>query len=369
MTERLRLGLVACVGLLALASVAQASAAYAPKTSVISNTNGSTTIAYVQGADDDATARLTFYVPLGATLNMFDPGTALGTATARAAIGAAGGAEASLSGPVVQGNAADPTIQATGAACTGTAEHAAVWILAVALQDQAPLNVPAFVDPTTGGEALFSSAKIVICFRSPNVPENQGGQPLGVKPLEASMTLTATANDGPPALAFPFTGGTFLWTGLFIPYAPGTKTVNPLAAAESQALASLPVEFGLAGKRIPKRHKVGKRRTVVTYTTRLVGNLSENGLSRDGVAVEILAGGKKVATARTNENGTFTKSLPLRKTTTYQARAAAASADTDLTCNPLIPLSIEPLLQPACTGVTEAALVAQSNAVRVKKPK
>jgi hypothetical protein len=360
MSHRVRSVLVACAGVVTLALAGPALGAYAPKVLVGSNTDESITIGYRQAADDDATARITFYAPLRATVDLSQaPGTRLGTATARAAIGAAGGAEANLAGPVLMGSAADPAIQGAALACTGSVSHDAVWILAVALQDQAPLNVPAFVDLTTGAEAAFSTARIVVCFRSPYVPESEGGQPLGVKPLEATMTVNNV-------FTFPFVGGDFVWTGLYIPYAPGTKNVNVLAAAESQGVASLPVSFDLSAKRIVKRVKVGKRRVKRKFV-RLSGYLSEAGLGRSGAAVNILAGGKRVARARTNVNGFFRKTLRLKRTTRYQALATATAGDTSGTCNPLIPLSLQPLIQPTCTGLTVPAVAARSNTVRVRK--
>jgi hypothetical protein len=166
--------------------------------------------------------------------------------------------------------------------------------------------------------------------------------------------------------SFPFGGGDYRWTGLFIPYAVGTRNPNIGAAAESQGISSLPVTLDLTARRTVKRVKVGKRR-VKRVSARLSGFLGEAGLGRQGATVDILAGGRRIARVRTNANGEFRRTVVLRRTTTFQARATAPSADTTGTCIPLIPISVQPLITPACTGVTEASLIATSNRARVRK--
>jgi hypothetical protein len=358
MRQGLRFALAAGAGVLTLAFAGQALGAYQPKVLVTSSPT-SITVGYRQGSSDDASAALIFYVPPGMQADLSAaPGTTIGAAAAKIDVQ---GAQPTITGSVLVGNQADPTIAAFTTKCTGTASHAAVWVLHVTLNDQA-IDVPASVDQAAGPETAFASYKIRICFRSPYIPENEGGQPLGIRPLEASLTLNGVFT--PPS------GAGLPWTGLFVPYAVGTGTVNPLAAAESQAIAGYPVQFTLSGKHVVKTKTVGKgrhRHRVRTHWARVSGQLRAGGDSQAGADYTLFAGAKRVATGQTNSNGSFTKLLRLTKTTTFRATATLAAADTTGDCNPLIPISVMPLINPTCTGLTAAGLQASSGKVTVRK--
>jgi hypothetical protein len=351
MRHGFRLALATSAGLLALGLGDEALGAYNPKVHMSLSTEQGVTVGYTQGADDDASARLTFYSPVGMQLDLGAPlGATIGSASTRASIGSAGGAVAQLSGPVLVGNGADPAVAAASVACTGQSTHNAVWILAVALQDQPPLNVPAFVDLTTGPEGTFSSSKVVVCFRSPYVPPDQGGQPLGVKPLEANLTLTDVYD-------YPGTVAALRWTGLFIPYAVGTKSPNPRQAAESQAIDKSPVAYAFSGKQVVKTKRIrrGKRvRRIKTYFARLTGRVQTGGDPRVGAPVTLLRNGKRVALVRTNARGRFTKTVPLPGSSVFVARLRSPSRDTSGDCVPVIPLA--PQLDARCTGLTLSGL-------------
>ena len=363
MNRPLRLGLFACAGLLAFVLAGQALAAYAPKLTVTSGVD-SVTLGYQQDAGSDASARVVFYAPPGIQTDLSGAvGAQIGTGSATVAILSSGGATASASGTLL---VADPAsvpagftvpIAAISQACTQTTTHSAFWLLRATINDQ-PLEVPLFVDQTSGPEAQFSSLKIQVCFRSPYIPPAQGGQPLGVTPLEAHLTLTN--------VSFPVAGTAFPWTGLFIPYTVGTGSANPLAAAESQSIASYPITLSLSGKRIVKKVKVGHRR-VKTYWARLSGRLNAGNAAVAGATVELRAGAKKVATVKTNARGSFSKTMRLKRTTSFGAHAVLAEAATSGTCTPLIPLSTSPLITPTCTVVSRAGIDALSNTVRVRR--
>jgi hypothetical protein len=364
MRQQFRFALVACGGLLALACAGQALGAYGPKTQIKVLPKGMT-VSYQQGADDDATARLAFFAPPGVQTDLTKPvGTTIGSASAVGALLSAGGAQVTLAGPVLVGDGTNATVKAQSTACTGVATHAAVWILAVTTQDQPPLNVPVFVDPvTTGSATAFASLSIVTCFRSPYIPPAQGGQPLGFKPLSASLTLNGVFT--PPS------GTELPWTGLFIPWAVGTGTVNPLAAAESQALMDYPVRFRLTGKDVVSKHSVGHgrhRHSVESHKALIAGLLTAGGEGQAGASYTLVAGGRKWS-GKTNANGRFTKRIPITKTTTFRATASLDPQDVTGDCNPLIPISLMPLIEPTCTGLTHAGLEATSNALIVKKKK
>ena len=357
MAHRLRLALVACTALLALALAGQAFGAYTPQMQIVSSASG-VAIGYAQGTDDDATAKIVFYAPLGATTNL--------TASVGSTIGAAAGvvnlagATPALAGPVLVADPTNPTIAALSTACTGTAQHGAIWLLRLTLNDQT-IELPASVDLTTGAEATFSSAKIQICFRSPYIPPEQGGQPLGIKPIQAAMTVNGV-------FSYP-SAGDHRWTGIFVPYGVGTGTANPLNAAESQAVVQSPLRLRITGRRVVRTRTVrtarGKVRRVNTYWARITGQMNAGGAGREATPYTVLAGGRRVAAGRTNANGTFTKLIRIRRTTSFQARTVVATSATQLDCAPLIPLA--PGLNPRCTGVTNGGFALSSNTVRVRK--
>lgn len=352
MTHRLRLALVACTALLALALAGQAFGAYNPRLEVVSSGSG-TAVGFVQPTDDDATAKIIFYAPPGTTTNL--------TAAVGSTIGAAAGvvnlagATPSLAGPVIVADPTNPTIAALSAACTGTSQHGAIWLLRLALNDQT-IELPASVDLTTGPEAAFSSAKIQVCFRSPYIPPEQGGQPLGIKPIAAALNVNSVFSYG--------TTTDSRWTAIFVPYAVGTGTANPLNAAESQAVIQSPLRLRIVGRRVVRTVKRNGRR-VKTYWARITGQMNVGGAGRAGTAYTLLAGSRRVAAGRTNANGSFTKLIRLRRTTSFQARTAVPTSQTQLDCVPIIPLA--PGLNPRCTGVTNAGFALSSNTVRVRK--
>ena len=81
----------------------------------------------------------------------------------------------------------------------------------------------------------------------------------------------------------------------------------------------------------------------------------------------LFAGTKKVATGKTNANGAFTKLIPLGKTTRFRATADLDPQLSTGSCEPVLPISTNPLILPACTGVMTAGIAADSNTVTVKK--
>jgi hypothetical protein len=373
MNRNLRLALIAGMGLPTLAFAAPALGKYEPRIQAHTSPNAVTVEASLapdltNTDNDDATAAVIFYAPAGVTANLGQAvGTTIGNAAAVAAIGAAGGAQANLQGPVVVGDGTNATIQGFALACTGVVSHDAVWVLRVALEGQAPLDVPAFVDRTTGAEAAFSSYRIRICFRSPYVPPEQGGQPLGVKPLVAALTLTGV-------FSYPTAGGTLRWTGVFVPYAVGTKNPNPLAAAESQSLVDLPVRLTLTGKLVVRTTRVGrgkKSRRVKRYYAQIRGQVRTGDSPRRGATYALNGGRFKVAEGTTNANGAFTKLIRIKRTTTFRAGAVDVRTIVPTgTCTPLIPISVSPLITPTCTGLTNAGFTGiQSNRVTVRVPK
>jgi len=319
-------------------------------------------VGYRQLLTDDATAALTFYAPPAMQANLSEvPGTKIGFAYAGLDIA---GAVAATSGPVVVANPADPAIAPLTAACTGTSTHAAVWLLHLTTND-VPIDVPVSVDPASGPEAAFASYTLRICFRSPYIPA-QAGQPNGIFGADLSFDAGVFT---PPA-----SGSDLPWTGLFFPWKAGTGTINPAAAVESQSLASYPLSFRVTGKDVVSRHVVGQgrgRHVVTVHQARIVGRLTANGKGEPG-GYRVCNGDASApclpdVVGQTNANGMFTRLLPLKRTTRFTVSQYAEAQVPGVPCNPLIPISTNPLITPTCTDVTSAAITATGGHVTVTK--
>jgi hypothetical protein len=360
MRGRFRFALAGGSVLLVLTVAGSAFGAYSPKITTTTAPD-SITVAYRQADSDDASAALTFFAPPGMQADLSGAvGATIGEARATVDIA---GATTAATGTVLVANPADPTIAAFTTACTGTSTHDAVWDLHTTISDVA-IDIPASVDKVTGPAAAFASYEIRVCFRSPYIPPAQGGQPNGVKPIEASLTLNGVFT--PPAAS------ELPWTGLFIPWAVGTGNLNIGAAAESQAIASYPVQLRLTGKDVVTTRVVGRgrhRHRVSTHRARIVGKLTSGGEGEAGAPYVLFAGRKRIAAGTTNGNGGFTKTIRLTKTTVFRATVARAPQDvTGGTCNPIVAIHTPGgPINPTCTGITAAGIAASSNAVTVRK--
>jgi hypothetical protein len=290
---------------LALAVTALASATYQPSMGIFQATYkpggaGSVTVVVAQEKSDDATARIAIYVARGYQVNLGQPaGTTIGTVVAGVQVLSLGPSRLLLSGPVKTDN---PATYASNPCSPGV--HEAVWTLNAALPGQPANVIPVYVDHTTGAEASFSSARLIVCFRSPNVPESQGGAPNGTKFLDASFTVRGVFRN-------PGTPGENLWRSVFTPYAPGTATANPTGTREAQAVVPMP--YTVTAKRVRARRGF----------FRIAGVVSIAGKRSSGVRVGLYAGVRtksginyqRVSTTRTrNGKYAFNRRLPAKTT-------------------------------------------------------
>ncbi|HEY6054460.1 MAG TPA: hypothetical protein VIU86_11045 [Gaiellaceae bacterium] len=337
MRKTTRAVLLAAAGALALASAGSALASFSPKLWASAGTG--VTIKVQVGAADDPTAKVSIYAPVGYQLKDPPPaGTVLGAITAQASAVDLGGAILPLTGDLV---AADPA-QYTGPpnnVCVPGA-HAQVWILNLTAAGQT-LQVPMYVDPTSGAAAAFASFTIQVCLPPPDVPVGTPGRAtFGAKLLSAEFTSSAVT---PSA-----TGGLFhsLWT----PYTPAKGTPNQAGTVEAQAKVGSPASLTLSGKKTGT--KKAKR---ATLTARLAPAAA-------GTTVTFLAGGKKVASAKTNAGGIAVASVRLLRTTSFTATATAPDADLGSAgCAATVPGSPFP-----CVDSTSKGSKTTSKAVRVK---
>lgn len=335
MRKTTRAVLLTAAGALALAFAGSALASFSPKLWASAGTGG-VTIKVQVGTADDPTAKVTIYAPVGYQLKDPPPaGTVLGAITAQASAVDLGGAILPLTGQLV---AADPA-QFTGPpnnVCVPGA-HAQVWILNLTAAGQT-LQVPLYVDPTSGAAAAFASFTINVCLPPPDVPVGTPGRAtFGAKLLSAEFTSSAVT----PSTA----GGVFhsLWT----PYTPAKGTPNAAGTVEAQAKVGSPASLSLTGR------KSGKKKATLT------AKLSP---AAAGTTVTFLARGKKVASAKTNAGGIAVAGVRLVKTTTFTATATAPDADLGSAgCAATVPGSPFP-----CVDATAKGSKTTSKAVRVK---
>jgi hypothetical protein len=286
MTRRIRLGMLAAVGGLALALCATALAAYTTPTLKVSQTGTTTRIAATVAATDDATARATIYVPPGTQLTLSQaPGTKLGTADAQAAALDLGGALLPLAGDIIvapPGAVAAP-IQA---ACTQGAAPAATWLMNLVAAGQ-PLTIPVFVVLTSGTEAALGSAKLLICLGPPDVPAGTPGRAaFGAKLVNATLTLSGVV--GPSPLA--------PWVALWTPWQAGNGQVNAAGTVASPAVIA-PGALTIARRILAKRIQI-------------TGSVSQAQQPIRGTNVVVLAGKtrtamRRIGTVVTRANGTY----------------------------------------------------------------
>ena len=353
MSKLMRLASAVCVAFVAIGVAEPAAAAYKPK--LVAGGGGSETTLHLTWRDaDDPTQSVTLYVPSAYLIETPAAGSRIGGAQATFVEKGNRNAKVRPSGAITAGDPASPPLRAAATECTLNPLHEEAWIatLSTGGSGQNPVTLTMFVDRTTPAEAVLGAIKLQFCFRSPDVPEAQGGAPRGARPVDLRLTISGT-------LTAPTTAGDFLWHGLFTPYVPGTKTANRSGTVEAQSILRVPRAVTLKAKRIAKTRRVGgKRRTV--YFARLKGQVSEGGTPLGGASVRFLRNGKRVASVKTNEDAGFSVTLVLRASASFSVRATVQDRTTSCQGTPVAPAG--------CTGATVTGFTVQSRAVAVRKP-
>jgi hypothetical protein len=300
MRHLMRFVLGAVAALVALALAAPAMAAFSPRFEVLNPTKrsgagGPVTLRAVISKDDDATFRIQFYVPQGYGVDLGKtPGTQIGTVSAQVnARAISPDAIVPVTGTVA---AADPTAFRTlpsALGCTqGRSNFSAVLMLTVSAAGQT-LQVPIYVFPTEPPFSTGYTTELAVCFPNPNIPQAQGGAALGIKIVDASITLTGVFMN--PAAA-----GNYIWRSEWIPWS--ATAPNIAGFTEAQATDSLPAQLTVAAK-----FNTRTKRVAVT------GRLTEGGSGAGGVRVRILVGGRPAGTATTRANGAYAFSYRVPK--------------------------------------------------------
>jgi hypothetical protein len=330
MRNRTRVTLLGCVGALALAAAGQAFAAYSPKL-VVQMGNAGTTIKLAIPATDDPTAKLRFFAPAGTGANLSaTPGSTIGTLDAKATAAALGGATLPLTGSV-QVRAASGTYLSSGQqvplaraamGCTGTATHAAYWVLVLTAAGQT-LEVPLFVDPVSTAPLSAAVAYALdVCLPPSDIPESLGGAAFGAKVFEANFTVKGVFS--------PTTSGDNVWRLLATPYNLGKGTPNAAATVEAQSF----VEDGTVALGIPARTL-----TRLAATFQVSGTVKTSGLSDTSPSVSLARGTTATklsvfAHPRLKPDGTFTARFAvrrvLRRVQAFFVQAVATAPQRDL---------------------------------------
>jgi hypothetical protein len=246
----------------------------------------------------------------------------------------------------------DAIIQADGTVLTDTPSkyvsntcapgtHTAVWLLHVTVSGQT-IDVPVYIDPTTGSEAALGATKLVLCLSDPyDTAPASIRAPFGVKLINAKMTLDSGV------ITNPSSAGTFLWRSTITPWNPASPAPDAAKTVEAQSIVNLPHTLSLKATVKTVRHKHGKKKTTVTNSVLLSGTLLENLQGVQGASVTILAGGKKIGSTTTSASGAFSRSAGLNKKTTFQAKVTVAQRD--VACVSPLPTSSVP---GGCVGAT-----------------
>lgn len=265
---------------------------------------GALTIRVSQTKEDDATFRLTIYVPQGYTSSLVpQEGAQIGTVTAQInATAISADAIVPVQGRIV-GDSFTPAKYPQGFGCvfggppTGTIDG--VWRLELTAAGQT-LIVPMYVQTVTSGpESAFASGKLTACLPSPYPEAGAARASLGAKLINASLTL-------PSVFANPATGGVYRWRSIWTPYTPNSASPNPAGTVEAQAADVIPVQLAFTSA----RYRNGR----ITVS----GSLLENRTGVRGTRVRILVGRtargvKQVTAVTTNARGNFTAVIRWRR--------------------------------------------------------
>ena len=200
------------------------------------------TVLEVKGAPADAAwAQLTTYVPSGYTINLGQPvGTRIGSVSARAQL-LGSGASAAAKGVVLTADRNDAAVQQAATQCTRSPVHAGVWTIRLTLPAQT-LELPLYVDPTTGSEAAFGSAKLVVCLPQPYARALPSYAPLGTKIDDLRTALSAGVFTNP---LFP---GSHVWRTVVTPWSPSGAAPDTGSTVEAQGLIGVPASLSLKAK-------------------------------------------------------------------------------------------------------------------------
>jgi hypothetical protein len=334
----LRLVTVSAVGVSALAFAGNALA-----TQRLSVTQSATslTIKVTQDATDQQPAKIQIYVPAGYTLNSSAaPGATIGTTTGVVIARDQGNIDLPLTGDVI---VADPAQHATDACAQGAQ---AVWILQLSVAGQT-INLPVYINATSGAETALGSAKMSVCLAPSDTPQGSPGRsPFGAQLKSATFTVNNVFT--PPA-------GAVRWESLWTPWGAGNGIPNPAGTVEARAFVG-PGAITLAGTVVSKAKRI----------VRLQGRVTAAGVGIVAATVNLYLNGKARYKKKTNGSGGYSFLLQKKKgskvtTTSFQAKVTVPERDVTATgcASPAVP----PI---PCVSATQGSFTATSRRVRIR---
>jgi len=315
-----RIGIAVAGAAAALLAAGPASAAISPKLAVTTTNSGGANMivsAGVSNPAEDAFAKVQIYVPNGFGLKAPVGGTTVGTAGGHALVkDVDASVEQNYDGKIVAVATNDPAFAWENANCDN-APHAAAWSMQVIANDGSA-TIPIFVDRTSGAEAQLGQYKLVICLRSPDLPQTDPNRmPTGFKFDSFVLTLTG--------FSLPTKPGDYRWRSLWTPYAAGTATQNAAGNVEAQSIVRVPSGVLALAAAKAKKTVEGKLLTQVRLTGKVTIGGEAGGAMRVGLTHgPSLARLVSMGSVRTTGSGTFTTTSLLTRPTWFQAGVTVA---------------------------------------------
>jgi hypothetical protein len=315
MTTRVRVLLLACASVAALAFAGGALAAFTPTMSVSAKPSGAgasgvSSIRVTVPRDDDALARIQIFAPLGYTAT-FGQATAatVGSVTAQVLVREPiAGAVLPITGTI---QVADPAaVTASVTQCTGSPTHTALWVLVLQAAGQ-ELRVPVAVDTAPAPFSAFASHILTICLPNPNIPVAAGGAAFGAKLINAQLNIRGI-------FTTPNVAGDHVWRAVATPWPAGAGAPVAANTREARAHIALPATATVT---VRAGRKVRRVRTMTVS-----GTVREQGRGIAGASVRI-AVGSVARTVRTGANGSYRATFRLRTGRRYTASVRATVAE------------------------------------------
>jgi hypothetical protein len=327
----------------ATASLALAASAFGRTQLLVTGASelgaSATTVVQLRAETSDAApSKVTIYLPSGYVANLGQTaGTKIGTVAASAQRLMLSPDAVDVPGTIVT----DTPANYMNSFCA-PGLHSAVWLVRLNVQGTT-VDVPVYVDRTTGNEVPFSSAKLVLCLANPYEQAVPGTRaPTGLMLVDTKLTLSAGMVTNPTL------PGSFVWRAVVTPWTANGAAENAPGTIETQSIVNIPSSLKLKAKvQTKRRTKAG--RTTVTNSVLLSGKLLEDLSGVAGARITFFANGKTAGSSATGSSGAFSSKKSLTRATTLSATATVPTREA---------ACVSPLSLTAAPGGCVAATVA-----------
>jgi len=341
MKRRIWTVVAALASVTALVAVPSAFAAYTTAKLEIRQSGTTATIKARLDPNDDPTASVRIFVPVGTQLTTTQaPGAVLGPVRALVKALDLAGADVPFEGNVLVA-APGQVAPAVQTACIGTTTPLQTWVLLLTAAGQS-VPVPAFLVASTGAQAALGPAYIQVCLSPPDLPVGTPGRAIfGAKLYSAELTINGVFSASPGA-----------WVAFWTPYRPGLGQVNAAATVASPAAVA-------AGAVTVAAKKSGKAGVGAVVS----GRVTQGGQARAGATVAIFGGAKanrlkRLGSVRSSASGAFT--FRVKTGVFFRANVTAAAGAAPAVCA-AISAAIAPV---PCVNPTTNGFTAQTRVIR-----